>query len=94
MSVLAALQSGVGLVTAFVPASLAPAFAARAPETMWVGWPETPEGGLAMEGMHLWRERAARASALLVGPGAIPGDCVPQGPGSSPDRLLRRLSST
>jgi ADP-dependent NAD(P)H-hydrate dehydratase / NAD(P)H-hydrate epimerase len=70
MSVLAALQSGVGLVTAFVPASLAPAFAARAPETMWVGWPETPEGGLAMEGMHLWRERAARASALLVGPGA------------------------
>jgi NAD(P)H-hydrate epimerase len=37
---------------------------------MWVGWPETPEGGLAMEGMHLWRERAARASALLVGPGA------------------------
>lgn len=70
MSVLAALQSGVGLVTAFVPASLAPAFAARAPEAMWVGWPETPEGGLAMEGMHLWRERAARASALLVGPGA------------------------
>lgn len=70
MSVLAALQSGVGLVTAFVPASLAPAFAARAPEAMWVGWPETPEGGLAMEGLHLWRERAGRASALLIGPGA------------------------
>ena len=69
MSVLAALRSGVGLVTALVPESLAPAFAARAPEAMWVGWPETPEGGLALEGSHLLREKIARASALLIGPG-------------------------
>ena len=69
MSVLAALRSGVGLVTAFVPESLAPAFAARAPEAMWVGWPETPEGGLALEGSHLLREQVARAGALLIGPG-------------------------
>lgn len=69
MSVLAALHSGVGLVTAFVPASLAPAFAARVPEAMWIGWPETPEGGLAMEGTHLFREKAERATALLIGPG-------------------------
>lgn len=69
MSVLAALRSGVGLVTAFVPASLAAAFAARAPEAMWVGWPETPDGGLAMEGSHLLRERLARADAFLIGPG-------------------------
>jgi NAD(P)H-hydrate epimerase len=69
MSVLAALRSGVGLVTAFVPESLAPAFAARAPEAMWVGWTETPEGGLALEGAHLLREKLPRSTALLIGPG-------------------------
>ncbi|HVS51101.1 MAG TPA: NAD(P)H-hydrate dehydratase [Opitutaceae bacterium] len=69
MSVLAALRSGAGLVTAFVPESLVPAFAARAPEAMWVGWPETPSGGLALEGQHLLRERVERATVLLMGPG-------------------------
>ena len=69
MSVLAALRSGAGLVTAFVPESLVAAFAARAPEAMWVGWPETPEGGLALEGQHLLAARIARASALVIGPG-------------------------
>lgn len=69
MTVLAALRSGVGLVTAFVPESLAPAFAARAPEAMWVGWPETPEGGLALEGRQLLQSRLARAQALVIGPG-------------------------
>jgi hydroxyethylthiazole kinase-like uncharacterized protein yjeF len=69
MAVLAALRSGVGLVTAFLPESLVPAFAARAPEAMWVGWPETPAGGLALEGSHLLRERLGRATALAIGPG-------------------------
>ncbi len=69
MAVRAALRSGVGLVTAFVPESLAPAFAACSPEAMWVGWPETPAGGLALEGLHLLRERLERAAALLIGPG-------------------------
>lgn len=69
MSVLAALRSGVGLVTAFVPESLAAAFAARAPEAMWVGWPETADGGLALEGQRLLRTRLDRADALVIGPG-------------------------
>ena len=69
MATLAALRSGAGLVTACVPESLVPAFAARAPEAMWVGWPETPAGGLALEGEHAWRERAGRATALVLGPG-------------------------
>ena len=69
MSVMAALRSGAGLVTAFVPESLAAAFAARAPEAMWVGWPETPEGGLALEGEYLLREKLSRADAVLIGPG-------------------------
>lgn len=69
MTVLAALRSGAGLVTAFVPDTLAPAFAARAPEAMWVGWPETPDGSLALEGQHLLQTRLERANALVVGPG-------------------------
>jgi len=69
MAVLAALRSGVGLVTAFVPESLAAAFAACAPEAMWVAWPETHEGGLALEGLHLLREKISRAMALVIGPG-------------------------
>jgi len=69
MTVLAALRSGAGLVTAFVPESLAPAFAARAPEAMWVGWPETAAGGLALEGRSLLQAKLARATALVVGPG-------------------------
>ncbi|MSU66613.1 MAG: NAD(P)H-hydrate dehydratase [Opitutus sp.] len=69
MTVQAALRSGAGLVTAFVPESLAPAFAARAPEAMWVGWPETPIGGLAVEGIFLLRRRLEKAGALVIGPG-------------------------
>jgi len=72
MCVLSALRSGAGLVTAFVPESLVPSFAASVPEAIWVGWPETPDGGLALEGEHLLRERLARAGercALVIGPG-------------------------
>jgi len=69
MNVLAALRSGVGLVTAFVPETLVPAYAARAPEAMWVAWPETPSGSLALEGQHLWKERSAKATALAMGSG-------------------------
>lgn len=69
MAALAALRSGAGLVTAFVPESLAAAFAARAPEVMWVGWPETPTGGLALEGQQELKTRLERLDALVLGPG-------------------------
>ncbi len=69
MTALAALRSGAGLVTAFVPESLAAAYAAKAPEVMWVGWPETPDGGLALEGRHLLQALIGRATALVLGPG-------------------------
>jgi NAD(P)H-hydrate epimerase len=69
MSVRAALRSGVGLVTAFVPESLVPAYAAQAPEAMWVGCPVAPNGGLALESLHLVRERMDRATAWVIGPG-------------------------
>ncbi len=69
MAVQAALKGGVGLVTAFAPESVASQFAAAAPEAMWVPWPETPDGGLALEGFHLLQEKIGRATALLAGPG-------------------------
>lgn len=69
MATLAALRSGAGLVTAAVPETLVPAFAAQAPEAIWLGLPETPEGGLALEGLHLVREAFARATSVVLGPG-------------------------
>lgn len=69
MAVEAALRSGVGLVTAFVPESLAAVCAARLPEAMWEPMPETPAGGLALEGCRAVVARAARCTGLLMGPG-------------------------
>lgn len=69
MNVKAALKSGVGLVTAFAPESVAAQFAAIVPEAMWVPWPETPDGGLALEGRHLLHEKLGHADALLMGSG-------------------------
>lgn len=69
MNVRAALHSGAGLVTAFVPESVAAVFAAQVPEAMWVPWPQTDEGTLALEGQHLLLSRLERADALLVGSG-------------------------
>jgi len=69
MAVLAALQSGVGLVTAFVPERLAAIYAARAPEAMWVGLPVTAGGGLSPRGLSKIAKIAGRATALAIGPG-------------------------
>jgi hydroxyethylthiazole kinase-like uncharacterized protein yjeF len=69
MNALAALHSGAGLVTVLVPASLAPGFAARAPEAMWVGWPETASGGLSRSGFPIFAERLPRATAIALGSG-------------------------
>jgi NAD(P)H-hydrate epimerase len=65
----AALRSGAGLVTAFVPEALAPEYAACHPEVMWVGCPVTAQGGLAAGTVDLVRARSAKATALLIGPG-------------------------
>lgn len=69
MSTLAALRSGVGLVTAFVPKSLVADYAARAPEAMWVGLPESSKGGLSAAGLKIVLAGASRATALALGPG-------------------------
>ncbi len=70
MSVRAALKSGVGLVTAFVPESIAAEAAAEAPEAMWVAMPQNRlHGGLALEGVALVRELIPRVTGWVIGPG-------------------------
>jgi NAD(P)H-hydrate epimerase len=69
LAVRAALRSGVGLVTAIVPAFLVPEYAARYPEAMWVACPIDSAGGLAASTLPLVRARLARANAVLIGPG-------------------------
>jgi len=69
MCVRAALRSGAGLVTAAVPESLVAAHSACAPEAIWIGLPETPDGGLALDGLGLLRERMEKATAVVIGPG-------------------------
>ncbi|HKK19194.1 MAG TPA: NAD(P)H-hydrate dehydratase [Opitutales bacterium] len=69
MSVQAAVRSGVGLVTAFAPASVAAALSAQVPEAMWVPWPETTNGTLNPRALPLLTDRIGQASALLIGPG-------------------------
>ena len=69
LAVRAALRSGAGLVTAFVPEKLVPEYASRHPEAMWVGCPENSTGGIAPGSLALVRERLSRATAFLIGPG-------------------------
>jgi NAD(P)H-hydrate epimerase len=69
MSAQAALKAGVGLLTVGIPESLHPAFVARLPEAMWVPLPETPNGGLALEGLGKVRQFLSKATALAIGPG-------------------------
>ncbi|MFU8847814.1 MAG: NAD(P)H-hydrate dehydratase [Opitutales bacterium] len=69
MSVQAAVRSGVGLVTAFAPESVAAALSAQVPEAMWVPWPETSNGTLSPRALPLMMERIGQASAVLIGPG-------------------------
>lgn len=74
MAVQAAVRSGVGLVTAFAPSSVSASLAARAPEAMWVPWPERDDGTLDAEAIQLLLGRIGRATAVLVGPGMGKGE--------------------
>ena len=69
MSTLAACRAGAGLVTAVAPESVVPAFAAAVPEAMWIGCPETPSGGLALDSLGPVTEALEAAGAAVIGPG-------------------------
>ena len=70
----AALRSGAGLVTVFVPESLAPSFAAAEPSAIWVACPEDEHGAIALEAFGTIRARLDRADALLAGSGLSESD--------------------
>ena len=65
----AALRSGVGLLTCCVPESLHTSFVSACPEAMWIPMPETPNGGLALEGLGEIRQSIDHVDAMIVGPG-------------------------
>lgn len=85
MSVLATLRSGAGLVTAAAPASFCPAFAAAAPEAMWIPWQESEQGFWNLSHYSALIQNLQRATALLIGPGMEPQSCI--------KRLVLRLMS-
>src|SRR5204863_8878265 len=64
----AAMRAGAGYVTAFVPASLNAIFEQRLLEVMTVPMPDH-DGSLGPDGAQAVLERAARAGALILGPG-------------------------
>ena len=69
MAVMGALGAGAGLVTGLVPASVSGGAAGVLPEAMWQPMPIRKEGGLDVGTVGLVSELAAKASAILIGPG-------------------------
>ncbi|NQT94352.1 MAG: NAD(P)H-hydrate dehydratase [Lentisphaerae bacterium] len=65
----AAARSGVGLVTALVPRSVAPVVAGLAPEAMVHSGKQTRAGSLAADCLDEWGRDLAEFDAVLVGPG-------------------------
>ncbi len=64
----AAYRSGAGLVTLAIPAPLHSALAGQLPEATWVPLPHE-EGYIAASAAETALEAAARATALVIGPG-------------------------
>jgi len=69
MAVRAAVNSGAGLVTAFVGESMATAFSTVLAESMWVPWSEDKEGHLSVADFDLLKQHLKEDSVLVVGPG-------------------------
>jgi NAD(P)H-hydrate epimerase len=69
LAALAALRSGVGLVTAATPASQQPVVAGLAPEPMTEPLPETPAGTIAGPALEVVHRLAATRDAVALGPG-------------------------
>ena len=69
MTVQAAIQSGVGLVTVFAPASIVPTLSAHVPEAIWIALPETVVGTINTNAGDIILEKIARATAIVIGPG-------------------------
>jgi len=66
---MAAARAGAGYVTVAAPASVAPTVAAKLLEVMTVELPDDPETGPKRGSSRMAVERAARAQAMVLGPG-------------------------
>jgi hydroxyethylthiazole kinase-like uncharacterized protein yjeF len=66
-----ALQAGAGLVTTLTPANIATHLASAVPEAMWRPLPLTPDGGIDVEAVRNVSSLAAKAQAILIGPGMM-----------------------
>jgi NAD(P)H-hydrate epimerase len=71
MATMGALQAGAGLVTTCAPMTVTTHIAPRVPEAMWRPLPLTPEGGLDVETVRIVSQSAAKADAVLIGPGLV-----------------------
>ncbi len=69
LAALAAARAGAGYVTVAAPASVAPIIAGKLLEVMTVELPDDPETGPRRGSSRMAVERAARAQALVLGPG-------------------------
>ncbi len=72
----AALRCGVGLYVAAMPQSAYPLMAAHLTEPVFMPLPETGDGTVAKNARAILREQAAKADAILIGPGLGRGDTV------------------
>lgn len=70
----AALRIGVGLVSAALPKSIAPAFETALPEMMTFPLPDTDSGAIAAEGTDKYLDFSRGKSAILLGPGLSTDD--------------------
>ena len=71
MTTQAALKSGAGLVTTFSPGNVAPYLASVVPEAMWRPIPLLPDGGFDVEVVRMVSSVAAKAHAMVIGPGLM-----------------------
>jgi ADP-dependent NAD(P)H-hydrate dehydratase / NAD(P)H-hydrate epimerase len=69
MAALAAARAGAGYVQVGVPASVAPALELRLLEQMTRAFPESDDGTHSPDGVDGFLELAARAGAVVLGPG-------------------------
>lgn len=70
----AALRSGVGLLTAAVPASVYPLLAAAVPEAVFLPQPETGGGAFSAQAVEPLLRAAAGSTAVVIGPGIGTGE--------------------
>ncbi|HYF60735.1 MAG TPA: NAD(P)H-hydrate dehydratase [Burkholderiaceae bacterium] len=71
LSAIGALRAGAGKLSIATASSVAAGVAIAMPEARVVGWPETPSGGPAAHAAHALQALAARADAVVVGPGML-----------------------